>query len=160
MIDPETEIDGRRIHQSDSSAQRDAEAVVLAGVASQLGVAIHQKVRLEFDAANVELDGASTDESVLVEVFARIGKLRGGQLHKVSTDTLKLLALGEQRPSARLVLAFADQAAADSIVGWRGAVLERNKIEKVVVPLSNDQRAVILAAQAKQNMVNAPAGDE
>lgn len=154
------ELIGEQLHQSDSSAQRHAEAIVLAGVAQQLGIELTQKVRLPLDAANVELDGASPDEAVLVEVFARIGKLKGGQLHKVSTDTLKLLALGETRPEAKLVLAFADQEAADSVVGWRAAVLERNHVHKVVVALAEQERNVILAAQEKQKMVNARAADD
>lgn len=145
-------------HQSDSTAQRDAEALVLAGVSRELGVPLNQKVRLELDAARVEVDGASPDEAVLVEVFARIGKLKGAQLDKVSTDTLKLVALSETRPEARLILAFADKEAADSIVGWRAAVLQLRGIEKLVVALPDKQRAVILAAQEKQRMVNAPMG--
>lgn len=133
--------------------------MVLSGVEKQLGVALNQKVRIQLDSAKVEVDGTSADESVLVEVFARIGKLKGGQLHKMSTDTLKLVALGETRPGARLVLAFADQEAADSVVGWRAAVLERRSIEKVVVTLTDGQRGHP-TAQERQRMVNAPADDE
>lgn len=129
---------------------------MLAGASRELGVPLNQKVRLELDAARVEVDGASPDEAVLVEVFARIGKLKGAQLHKVSTDTLKLVALSETRPEARLVLAFADKEAADSVVGWRAAVLQRRGIAKLVVALTDEQRSVILAAQEKQRMVNAP----
>lgn len=151
---------GGQIHQSDSRAQRDAESLVLAGVSSQLRVPLNQRVRIDLDGATVEVDGASSDEAVLVEVFARIGRLKGGQLHKVSTDTLKLVALGETRPEARLILAFADQEAADSVVGWRAALLDRRKIDKLVVPLDAEQRAVILAAQERQRMVNASPDEE
>jgi len=83
-----------------------------------------------------------------------VGRLKGGQLHKVSTDTLKLLALGEGRPDARLFLAFADQEAADSVVGWRAVVLQQNGIEKVVVDLSEPDRQRIIDAQGLQKMVN------
>jgi hypothetical protein len=152
MSEEQSDVVGQQIHQSDSKVQKEAEAIVLAQVSEKLGVPIQQKVRLVLDDAKVELDGASADESVLVEVFARVGKLKGAQLHKVSTDTLKLLALAETRPSARLVLAFADQDAADSVVGWRAAVLARHKIEKVVVELSTEQRQLILDAQAEQKI--------
>ena len=95
------------------------------GVAAQLQIPINQKVRLDLDAARVELDGAAADESVLVEVFARIGKLKGAaSFTKVSTDTLKLIASKASSSNVRLVLAFADQEAAESVVGWRAAVLE------------------------------------
>lgn len=152
MDEEAAEVVGQQIHQSDSKVQKEAEAIVLAGVSEQLGVPITQKVRLELDDAKVELDGANADESVLVEVFARIGKLKGAQLHKISTDTLKLVALAETRPDARLILAFADQDAADSVVGWRAAVLARHEIEKLVVELSEEQRQLILGAQADQKL--------
>ncbi len=77
----------------------------------------------------------------------------------MSTDALKLIAVGETRPDARLILAFADQAAADSVSGWKAAVLNRNKVEKMVVEVSDEDRALIVAAQERQRMVNAPAED-
>jgi len=41
----------------------------------------------------------TADRSVFVEVFARIGTLRGGQRHKASTDALKLLAIRDVFPT-------------------------------------------------------------
>lgn len=140
----------QELHESDSLAQRNAEAIVLAGVSEQMGTPINQKVRLAVDEAFVELDGVSEDESIFVEVFARIGRLRGAQLHKISTDVLKLITVASTRPQARLVLAFADQEAADSVVGWRAAVLKRHGISKLVVKLDEGQRREILEAQAAQ----------
>lgn len=141
---------------SDSTVQLKAEALILADVGRQLGVELTQKVGVAVGNARAEVDGASADQSVLVEVFARIGKLRGAQLHKVSTDALKLLAIRESKPESTLVLAFADQEAADSIVGWRAAVLEHNQIEKMVADLPAGEREAIRAAQRRQNMGNAP----
>jgi hypothetical protein len=63
-----------------------------------------------------------------------------------------LVALSESRPDARLILAFADQDAAESVVGWRAAVLARHKIEKVVITVSEEQRQLILGAQADQKL--------
>ena len=137
-------------HPSHSGVQGESEAIVLAYVAEKLGVELQQGVKASLDEATIIFDGATHDESVLVEVFSRIGKLKGAQLHKVSTDTLKLLAARETRPDATLVLGFADQEAADSIVGWRRAVLKRSAIRVVVAELTPDQREAILAAQLKQ----------
>lgn len=44
-------------------------------------------------------------------------------MHKVSTDALKLLAIREVHPAARLILAFADEAAAGSVSGWKAETL-------------------------------------
>lgn len=144
------------LEPSDSTVQLKAEALILADVGKQLGIELIQKVRVTVGNARAEVDGASADQSVLVEVFARIGRLRGAQLHKVSTDALKLLAIRESRPKSTLVLAFADQEAANSIVGWRAAVLGQNQIEKMVADLPADAREEIRAAQRRQNMGNAP----
>lgn len=87
---------------------------------------------------------------MFVEVFARIGTLRGGQRHKVSTDALKLLAIRDVFPGARLILAFADGQAAASISGWKADALRSNDIEIHTVDLTAAERAALKAAQARQ----------
>lgn len=99
-------------------------------------------------------DGRAADNSVFVEVFSHVGQLKSGQRNKISTDLLKLVALRERYPDARLVLAFVDQSAADSVGGWRAAILESYRIEKVVVELSKVEKLEITAVQAVQKMVN------
>jgi hypothetical protein len=141
-------------HASDSSVQIAAEATILTALSKAIGIPFSQGVTLPIGAAHVRPDGIAVDESVFVEVFAHIGKLKGGQRHKVSTDALKLLAIRETRPSARLILAFADEAAAASVSGWRAETLKANGIEIHVVSLSAEDRAKIEAAQARQKMVN------
>lgn len=141
---------------SDSCAQREAEGVILDGVAKLLGIVLIQSVELPLGSGFVQVDGATHDESVLVEVYARIGRLKGGQPNKVLADATKLLALRRERPTARLILAFADQTAADSVVGWRAEVLKTNNVEKLVVELGPVDRKLLLEAQVRQRMLNAP----
>lgn len=119
----------------------------------QLGVAL-QSSPVAYDGAKMYPDGRAADNSVFVEVFSHVGPLKSGQRNKISTDLLKLVALGERYPNARLVLAFVDQSAADSVVGWRAAILEGHRIEKVVVELSKVEKLEITAVQAVQKMVN------
>jgi hypothetical protein len=147
------------VHPSSAVVQTKKEAVILRAVAEHLGVVLQQKVKLAFGTAWMEVDGATEDESVLVEVFAHVGKLRGGQKHKVSTDALKLIALSEARPHARLILAFADEAAASSVAGWKAAVLEHHGVELLAPELNEADYAELAAAQQKQKMVNAPQQD-
>ena len=45
---------------------------------------------------------------MLVECFAHVGAMKGGQRHKVATDALKLITLGRGKPGARLLLALAN----------------------------------------------------
>ncbi|HEX5983980.1 MAG TPA: hypothetical protein VFY69_07230 [Solirubrobacterales bacterium] len=134
-----------------------AEATILTALSKAIGVPFTQGVTLPVGAAHVRPDGVAADESAFAEVFAHIGKLKGGQRHKVSTDALKLLAIRETRPNARLILAFADEVAAASVSGWRAETLKANGIEIHVVSLSAEARAKIKAAQVRQKMVSLPA---
>lgn len=143
-------------HASDSSAQIAAEAAILAALGAALGIPLAQGQEFPVGVTHVWPDGVAADESVFVEVFAHIGKLKGGQRHKVSTDALKLLAIRETHPDARLILAFADEAAATSVSGWRAETLKANGIEIRTVALGAEDRAAIEAAQERQKMVNPP----
>jgi hypothetical protein len=147
-------------HLSDSSAQRAAEPLILAAVAAQLGVSLTPKRLTLPGGATADVDGVSDDESVLVEVFAHQGALKGGQRGKIARDTLKLITLGRHRPGARLILALADARAARPLTAksWLGEALARWKVEVLVVDLDDAVREGIRAAQVRQVMVNtAPA---
>lgn len=141
-------------HPSNSNAQQGIEAVVLNTLGGTLGTSLAQNQRVLIGNSRMEPDGMAVDGSVVVEVFAHVGKLKGGQRHKISTDALKLLAIRESYPEARLILAFVDNDAATSISGWKAEVLKRNGVEIAVVDLHDDDRAAIEAAQAEQQMVN------
>lgn len=142
-------------HPSDSEAQIVAEATILDALGKALGVSLSQGAEVELGNSRVRPDGVASDDSIFVEVFAHIGKLRGGQMHKVSTDALKLLAIRDVHPTARLILAFADRAAAESVSGWKAETLAANGIELRTVDLDPAERATIEAAQTRQKMVNA-----
>lgn len=148
------------LHRSDSASQRNAEGLLLAALSEELGIPLQQSVRLPLGSAFVEVDGASEDRGVLVEVFARVGRLKGAQLHKVSTDALKLVALGVEHPNARRIIVFASQEALDSVVGWRAEVIAAQGIETSVFQLDEATTAEVVAAQGRQRMINAPAADD
>ena len=143
-------------HASDSREQRLAEPLILASVAKELGVELAPRsLRLEHG-ARVDVDGVAPDESVLVEVFAHQGRLRGGQFHKVARDALKLITLKRTRPAAQLVLAFGDPDAAACVTGtsWLAEALRAWGITVLVAELDDDVRAGLSAAQARQVMAN------
>ena len=142
------------MHPSNSEAQIKAEGMVLNALAAALKVPLSRGSEVSLANSRVQPDGVGPNASIFVEVFAHIGKLRGGQKHKVSTDALKLLAIREVHPAARLILAFADEAAANSISGWKAETLAANGIEIHTVDLDPAERATIEAAQARQRMVN------
>ena len=142
------------LHPSNSEAQVAAEWAILYKLGIVIDVALNQGTSIPVGDSVVKPDGAAMDNSVFVEAFAHIGPLKGGQKHKVSTDALKLLAIRDAHPKARLILAFADEDAARSVSGWKAETLKANGIEIRVVDLDQDERERIEAAQQRQQMVN------
>ncbi len=148
-------------HQSDSAAQRDAEALIREKLADALSVELSPKTVMLGERATAALDGAAPDESVLVEIFARQGALKGGQKHKVKGDALKLITLARARPKARLILAFGSEEAARFALktSWLAEALRIWGIEVFVAELETGVRSGLRAAQARQVMVNLPEAD-
>ena len=145
------------IHRSDSAVQRAAEATILAAVAARLGVALAPRSFVLPNGSRVDVDGTALDASVLVEVFARQGALKGGQQKKVCQDALKLITLRHMHPNARLVIAFADEHASTyaSSGTWVAEALSTWGVEVLVVEIDPALRARIREAQARQVMLNA-----
>jgi hypothetical protein len=103
-----------------------------------------------------KVDAASPDRRVLAEIFARQGALKGGQQKKVAIDTLKLLTVRREHPDTKLVIAFADTAAAAYATGggWLAQALRTWDVDIEIVDIPQNLRDEILAAQAGQKMVN------
>ncbi len=142
-------------HPSDSSEHRSAEARILAAVAKKLGVEVKpQRVDLP-GGTYVAVDGVAEQPHTFVEVYAHQGLLKGGHVHKVAQDVLKLITLGRAHPDARLVLAFADADAAAHVssAGWLAEAVSTWGVEVIVVELPDDVRAAIWSAQYRQVMV-------
>lgn len=111
----------------------------------------------------VQLDACSEDNGVLVEAYARQGRLKGAQIKKISQDILKLALLrrDDARSSSRAIIVFASEEAEASITGWVRSAAREFGVELLVVDIPEDVRNEIRAAQARQVMVNVPvAADE
>lgn len=143
-------------HPSDSREHRSAEAMILGAVSSAVGIELGPRsLRLD-GGARVDVDGVAPDESILVEVFAHQGRLKGAQFHKVARDTLKLITLRRSRNGSRLILAFGDTDAAACVSGnsWLAEALGTWGIEVLAVDLDDEVRTGLQVAQARQVMVN------
>jgi hypothetical protein len=143
-------------HPSDSQEQRSAEALILQAVSASVGVELAPRsLRLD-GGARADVDGAAPDESVLVEVFAHQGRLKGAQFHKVARDALKLITLGRTRPGSKLIIAFGDSDAAACVntKSWLAESLRTWGVEVLAVDLDEEVRAGLRSAQARQVMVN------
>jgi hypothetical protein len=143
-------------HASDSSVQLRAEAVIREALSRAIGVALEPKRLTLQGGATVHVDAASADDTVIAEIFARQGPLKGGQQKKVAIDTLKLVTLRRVHENARLVLAFADADAAHYATGggWVAQALREWNVDVIVLAIPDELRNEIRAAQSTQKMVN------
>jgi hypothetical protein len=144
-------------HPSASEVQRRAERAIRAQLARRLRTRLRpETLVLAGGGAAVQVDAVAPDGSVIAEIFARQGPLKAGQQKKAAIDALKLITIGRERPEARLVLAFADEAAAAYATGggWLAQALRTWSVSVEVVEIAPALRAEIRAAQRRQRMVN------
>ena len=145
-------------HQSDSTEQRTAEVLILGAASEKLGVEVAPR-RVDLPGgAYVHVDGVADDPRTFIEIYAHLGPLKGGHVHKIAQDILKLVTLHRAYPDARLALVFADSAAAArfSGTGWLAEAVKTWDVDVVVIEVPQDVRAAIEAAQLRQVMVNPP----
>lgn len=142
-------------HNSDSAAQRHAEAYMLRSLEESLGATFSES---SISGMTVKPDGVDQKRKIVVEVFARIGKLKSAQTHKVQADILKLVFIekitGEQW---RKIICFACPEAAAALQGqsWASEAVRAFGVEVHVVPLPPEKIESVKAAQERQIMVNA-----
>jgi hypothetical protein len=146
----------RVAHSSDSAEQRAAEPEILRLLAAKLNTSLAPETLQLPGGARVDVDGVDPDRRFFVEVFAHQGRLKGGQIHKVARDALKLITVGREHPDARLIIAFGDVAAAAGVVGksWLAEALRTWHVETFVAEISDLTRDALLQAQTRQVMVN------
>jgi len=142
-----------RLHPSDSSAQQAAEPLIIAAVASYLGVEL-LPARIQMgNGVRVEVDGASADQAVLVEAYAHVGRVRAAQGKKLATDAFKLVWAGQSLGATRLVIAVADIDAEKYLLrpgAWLTAALRDSNVEVVRVSIDAAAHARVVEAQRIQ----------
>lgn len=143
-------------HQSDSSEQQAAERYLLSALEKRLGVAFDANASLNID-VGVRPDGIDPKNKVVAEVYARVGELKGAQLHKVKADILKLAFIGEKLGNKwRRIMCFGSVDAAKFLLGksWAAEAAGSFGIEIFVEALPKEQEELVKAAQYRQRMVN------
>ncbi|PZE72892.1 hypothetical protein DEJ27_00055 [Curtobacterium sp. MCPF17_018] len=129
--------------------------MIIAAIAEHVGVPLAPTRVVIEDGVCVELDGVSEDRKVLVEAYAHIGALRGGQPKKLATDAFKLLWAGRKLEATRLVIAVIDVEVEQYLMrpkAWLTAALRDNRIELARVSIDEDAHARVRAAQQAQFM--------
>jgi hypothetical protein len=137
-----------------SREQRAAEFHLLEGLSRAVGRSLAPTVIRLPSGVRVEVDGADSEQSILVECWAHIGKVKGAQRLKILTDAFKLTWIANNIPGRpRLVLCMGDHEAAAPFINrraWYGQALADQGVEVIVVSLPEDIRSSILRAQQRQ----------
>lgn len=143
-------------HKSDSTEQQAAESFILAAVAKRLSLEFDESASLGI---GVKPDGIDPRNKVVVEAYARVGPLKGAQLHKVKGDLLKLAYIEKKLGAGwRKLMCFGCHEAASFLLGasWAAEAARSFGIEVIVEPLPQEQAQSVMAAQERQRMVNPP----
>ena len=85
----------------------------------------------------------------LVEVYARTGKLKSGQIRKVAHDAMRLW-VAKQVPgfeTAHRIIAFVSEEAWQSIRGWLLAAIQEMGIELTVIDLPSEALDTLRTAE-------------
>ena len=142
---------------SSSTEQQEIERIILATLNQQLGLNLAPRCLSLSETTTVHLDGLDEENHVACEIYSRLGKLKGSQPDKVASDLLKLSLVEDALGGRwRKILCFASEEAAKVVQGksWLAAAAERFQVEVRLVTLAEAERELLLAAQARQVMVN------
>ena len=142
--------------KSDSSEQQTAETFMLKSLEQKLGLNFDSGATLPIE-IGVKPDAIDPINKVIVEVYARVGEVKGGQLHKIKGDILKLALIEKKLGNGwRKILCFASDEAAKYVQGksWVAEAAKAFNVEIQVVNLPLELRNDVVSAQKRQRMVN------
>ncbi|OPX38411.1 MAG: hypothetical protein B1H13_11395 [Desulfobacteraceae bacterium 4484_190.3] len=139
-----------------TAISKTAEGYILASLEKVLGCSFNADAVLPVD-IGVRPDAVDLENKIVVEVYARVGEVKGGQLHKIKGDVLKLALIDKRLgPGWRKIICFASDEAAKYIKGksWVAEAAREFNIEVYVVELPVEQMNKVISAQHRQRMVN------
>jgi hypothetical protein len=154
-------------HGSRSDEQMQAQADALQAIAPQLKApSLNPDYQVDVGSGWLSVDGffEDSDQVVLVEVNAHIGRMKPGTRNKVFKDAFKMLflsALMETQWRAKRVrrfLVFLDEEAQKSFGGntWAGAAFKKLGLDTAVCPVRPSQRKALQDAQRRQDLSRTP----
>lgn len=146
-------------HPSCSAEQLAVEAAIISGVEKRFGIVLKTSHRIECGSHHVILDGyaETTDETFVVEAFARVGQLKSGQRRKMSRDMAKLALVEtclrslDPNKRCRKILAVCHSGSKDYLSkSWDGDFCEAFGIEVEVIALNPKMEGDLISARVRQ----------
>ncbi len=143
-------------HLSDSKAQIIVEKLILKELEAYLGIPFGslQSKRIMLDnVVSIEIDGYSNEHKIMVEIFARIGKLAAAHYEKLANDILKLkLAEDILNVPHKKYIAVCGENAERYLTGysWKAFAAQYYDFKIIRIDLSTGDQDMILEAQKRQ----------
>ena len=143
-------------HLSDSNVQLVAEKLILEGLETKLNIpsgSLQAKKIILDKKVFIEIDGYNDEYKIMVEVFARIGKLSAAHFEKLANDILKLkFAEDILKVPYKKYIAVCGADAERYLLGssWKSFAAKYYDFEIVRIDLSADYIKLILNAQMQQ----------
>lgn len=149
--------------RSSSYEQKKVEEYMAFKAIEWLGSSIERNVKVTLsDGVIIEPDLYSEKDKIICEIYAHIGKLKGGQPRKISQDILKMLLLEKMKGSTyRKILIVADDHVQQYMTGksYIAESIRQFQIEIKKIDLPKELHGLIMGAQKRQMMVNASDDD-
>lgn len=145
------------VHKSDSSTQIKAEKVMLEMLEERFKLhtgALSSGAIWLSDKVSVNIDGYSEEHGIMVEVFARMGKLKPAHYEKIANDILKLVMVEKlHNREYRKVLAVCGDEVEKYLMGksWKAHAVDIFNFEVIKVDIPLDLKEEILVAQGRQS---------
>lgn len=140
-------------HPSLSEVQQEAETVALELLRRRDGYKTLAAREVPVGSARCKPDGVNSSGSRIVEIYARVGQLKGAQSKKVATDILKFAAIRQQPgfTGSRCEIWFVDKTAKESVKGWMKEAASIFEVDLKVLPdFPEELRGRLLKAQERQ----------
>lgn len=140
-------------HPSLSDVQDEAEAVALEILRERDGYKTLAPREVPIGSAVCKPDGVNDGAGRIVEIYARVGRLKGAQTKKVATDVLKFAAIQKQPgfENAKCEIYFVDADARSSVTGWiKEAAREFDVHLGLLRDFPDDLKEKLLEAQERQ----------
>ena len=105
--------------------------------------------------AKIRPDIYSEEHRIIGEVYSHLGKLKSAQMHKVQADILKMILYKDDSGiDFHMYYLVCDDGAADSIRNNSviKIALRREDFTLVVVPIDDEQRALLSSTMKKQDL--------
>lgn len=143
---------------SKSIEQQEAQIYLSSEIEKWLGCGLKKNVKVYLgNGVHIEPDLYSEEEKIICEVYAHVGKLKGGQPHKISQDILKMLLLEQCRGVKFRKIIISLDGDVEKFLNGKSFIAESVRqfdIEVKRMEVTMEMKNRIVSAQKRQVMVN------